>query len=172
VFADGTRVTALDLRQACALERVHINDDTSLKTLTLPSPATSLVVLELNNTRLTHLDLSAAQGFTGLQLLSLAGGLRTALDVSALGNLVELYVNDNQLTALDLNANTKLRRLNLADNPGFVLSFAAGSTFADAFLQAADSRLYIERSKWDANNDGRKPATWVYHDAEGYAGPP
>ena len=107
-------LTSLDLSANEDLVYIYCRSN-NISTFTLPADVSGITALYCgDNPFITSFDFSPLTELTSLEL---ANGNLASLDVSIFPNLIDLYVNDNNLTSLNANNGRTLQRLRAQNNP-------------------------------------------------------
>ena len=114
----GNQLTTLDLSANTALWHLTIGESNLAIFDARSYP--NLNSLSVSNLQQAELDLSNSSALLSLQIWNY--NQLSALDLSCIPNLQELYINETGVSTLDLSVNTELRSLYIGDNPLTTLS--------------------------------------------------
>lgn len=149
---DNTSMTSIDLSACSALQRVVLNGNNYLNSITLPTNTAKLRDLNIyDNPLLESLNVSAYTGLerlvcnrngitsldvsnnTALKVLDCRGSNMTSLDVSHNTALKALYCDGNRLTSLDVSNNTALTSLGCCGNHLTELDLSHNTQIVDEY---------------------------------------
>ena len=163
--AGFNNITTLDVSALGKLNNLELQRSSDLVSITLPNNSSNLESIDINESKITSIDLS---GLPNLKFLDLNNNPITELDVVQNPKIQKLYIDGTEIESIDLSKNIYLSDSGYNNNSGFVFHFTTdmGTALQDGFGGLQCVKVPKEFMLYHSNK--ANPSGWLNKDNSQY----